>query len=224
MAWPNNPRPARSIVTLRDQVSKLYPKRSKASDGTIADDKHAKSSDHHPDVNGIVKAWDVTYDSENGPDLNWLASMLIKDSRINYIIYNRRIWQAGKWKDYTGKDPHTNHMHISVNASNGDDSQEWKLSPERKTETMTAKEVDEMIAATYVAIKGENPPDSAFVFHREQYAKQGDRWWLQMVKGFKGDDIAWKKYERNLADAGKLLSENPDAKKLDEIKKVLERR
>lgn len=95
---------------------------------------------------------------------------------------------------------------------------------QRKDETMTVKEIDEMIAATYVAIAGRNPADKEFVFHREQYARQGDAWWLQMVKGFRGDDIAWKKYERNLKDAGKLITENPDAKALAEIKEILERR
>lgn len=94
----------------------------------------------------------------------------------------------------------------------------------KKEETMTAQQVDEMIAATYVAIAGRNPTDPEFVLHRQQYALQGDAWWLQMVEGFKGDDVAWKKYERNLIDAGNKLTQNPDAQTVQEIKTILARR
>lgn len=228
MAWPTNPRPAKSLLTLRDQYNAKYPARNKASDGMLGDALHAQRvSDHNPNAQGVVCALDVTYDPAHGLDIAVEARRLVdsKDSRIKYVIANGRIWEPDKgWQPYNGADPHTGHMHVSVNTVNGDDPKPWKLTPERKTETMTAKEVDEMIASTYVAIAGRNPKDNEFVFHREQYAKQGDKWWLQMVQGFKGDDVAWKKYERNLIDAGKMLAENPDAKKLSEIKQILDRR
>lgn len=146
MAWPNNPRPAKSLVILRDRINKLYPNRSKKSDGMIGDAAHAsRQSDHNPDAKGIVKAWDVTHDPKDGPDLNWLASCLIKDPRTNYVIYNRRIWQNGAWKAYTGSsDPHTNHLHLSVKASNCDDASPWNI--ELKEEPMvTDKQIDDTI-------------------------------------------------------------------------------
>jgi len=35
---------------------------------------------------------------------------------VKYLIYNRRIWQPGSgWGPYSGSDPHTSHVHCSVN-------------------------------------------------------------------------------------------------------------
>ena len=45
MTW----RLARSLETLRAQINRIAPNRSKVSDGTIGDAKHAsRSSDHNP--------------------------------------------------------------------------------------------------------------------------------------------------------------------------------
>jgi peptidoglycan hydrolase-like protein with peptidoglycan-binding domain len=35
---------------------------------------------------------------------------------VMYVIYNRKSWSSytGYWKDYTGYDPHTSHVHISL--------------------------------------------------------------------------------------------------------------
>lgn len=41
---------------------------------------------------------------------------------VTYIIWNRRIWQNGKWSAYSGPSPHTDHVHISFAATGGDDS------------------------------------------------------------------------------------------------------
>lgn len=38
---------------------------------------------------------------------------------ITYIIWNRQIWQNGKWSRYSGPSPHTDHVHISFSASPG---------------------------------------------------------------------------------------------------------
>lgn len=38
---------------------------------------------------------------------------------IKYVIWNRHIWQNGKWTNYTGTSPHTDHVHISFNGSAG---------------------------------------------------------------------------------------------------------
>jgi hypothetical protein len=36
---------------------------------------------------------------------------------ISYIIWNRRIWQNGTWKPYSGPSAHTDHVHLSFNSS-----------------------------------------------------------------------------------------------------------
>jgi hypothetical protein len=128
MSW----RLANSLITLRDQLNQLYPNRNKASDGTIGDAAHAGTvSEHNPNAAGVVTAIDITHDPANGLDIQQLANNLSSsgDSRIWYIIANKRIWEAGQWYPYTGADSHTSHIHISTNqtASQYDNSAMWKL-------------------------------------------------------------------------------------------------
>jgi len=52
------------------------------------------------------------------------------DPRISYIISNKRIANPGQaWRNYTGKNPHDHHVHISVKqvAKLYDDASEWDL-------------------------------------------------------------------------------------------------
>lgn len=133
-----------SLNKLRDQVNTMFPKRSKASDGTVGDAAHAtRSSDHNPwvqDHNGqpIVTALDITHDPNSGFDSYKFAEYLLskKDPRIKYIISNRKI-AAGNpgpkpwaWRSYTGKNPHDHHIHISVIADESlyDSTKAWDLS------------------------------------------------------------------------------------------------
>lgn len=34
---------------------------------------------------------------------------------VKYIIWQRHQWQGGQWSAYTGKNPHTDHVHVSFN-------------------------------------------------------------------------------------------------------------
>jgi hypothetical protein len=36
---------------------------------------------------------------------------------VKYVIWYRRIWQNGQWKSYSGPSSHTDHVHVSFNAS-----------------------------------------------------------------------------------------------------------
>lgn len=114
---------AESLVVLRAQINSKWPNRNKASDGTIGDARHAsQNSDHNAwikDKNGqpVVTAFDVTHDPANGVDCTVLAGEVITDPRVKYVIWDGRIWNitvASKWRKYTGSNPHTKHMHISV--------------------------------------------------------------------------------------------------------------
>lgn len=122
-------RAAKSLLKLRDQVNARAPRRSKASDGTIGDTAHCqRNSDHNPWVKdgsiGVVTAMDITNDPAKGCDANTIAEAIraSRDSRVKYIIWNRRIAnsaaigsaQAWQWRPYTGENPHTRHVHISV--------------------------------------------------------------------------------------------------------------
>lgn len=141
MAW----RVAKSLLVLRDQINARAPGRSKASDGTIGDDIHAtqgSDSDHNPwyrpvgDPDGIVTALDVTHDPAHGCDIDVLSDQLAasRDPRIKYLIANSLILSGNggpspwTWRPYSGSDPHTNHMHVSVVADQRcDDTRPWAL-------------------------------------------------------------------------------------------------
>lgn len=121
MAW----RAAACLIHLRDQVNRLAPHRSVASDGTIGDDSHAtRDSDHNPWVRegpiGIVTAIDITHDPAGGCDAAAIVDALVasRDPRIKYIIWNRRIInsrvQPWVWRAYNGANPHNRHLHLSV--------------------------------------------------------------------------------------------------------------
>ena len=136
MAW----RVARAILKMRDQFNSACPRRNKSSDGFIGDAKHAsRSSDHNPWVKdgktGVVTAGDFTHDIPNGMHTWDIAEYLRtqRDPRIKYVISNRRIFSSvqspWQWRKYTGSNPHSSHMHVSVHSVKGhyDSESAWKL-------------------------------------------------------------------------------------------------
>lgn len=115
MGWTIAP----ALITLRDEVNSRWPNRDKASDGFIGDTAHAATaSDHNPNAEDVVCAFDITHDPDNGPDI----AVLFEQFRTNphpdckYLIANRQIAsRTHDWivRAYSG-DPHTNHLHVSV--------------------------------------------------------------------------------------------------------------
>lgn len=142
MAW----RVAKSLLKLRDQVNAAAPNRSKLSDGTIGDAAHAsRSSDHNPWVKdgstGVVTAIDLTHDPAHGADMHVVSEALRRsgDPRRKYLIWNRRIASsiAGwAWRPYSGSNPHTKHMHLSVQPTKSlyDNTGAWSIAPKPKPE------------------------------------------------------------------------------------------
>lgn len=136
MAW----RVAKSLLKFREQVNLMSPHRNRSSDGTIGDAKHAsRNSDHNPWVRdgktGIVTALDLTHDVRNGVDTWALAEFLRqrRDPRIKYVISNKRIFSSATnpwvWRNYTGSNPHSSHMHLSVHSTKNhyDHEGAWQL-------------------------------------------------------------------------------------------------
>jgi hypothetical protein len=114
---------------LLGEINASAPNRNKASDGGIGDARHqAGTSDHNPcKCHRVVCARDFTHDPGpgglDGQQLaDWLqARALAGETRIKYVIWNRQIMSGpgqshpcGKWRAYTGKNPHTKHVHLSV--------------------------------------------------------------------------------------------------------------
>ena len=117
-------RPAEAILKLRAQIDRMAPNRSKASDGIIGDASHqTRNSDHNPWVidgkTGVVTAIDITNDPKHGCSAEAIANAIVaaKDPRVKYVIWNKRINNSQvspwKWRAYTGKNPHTKHVHVS---------------------------------------------------------------------------------------------------------------
>jgi hypothetical protein len=125
---------APSVRAALTQATELWPRRSQASDGTIGDHAHSKrKSDHNPDADGVVHAFDLTHDPKNKVDCEALSALLVKrkDARVSYIIWNRQICNCKSWKwvKYSGANPHTKHMHVSIkdtSAAENDLSAWWK--------------------------------------------------------------------------------------------------
>lgn len=132
-------RVAKTLDVLLDQINRLAPKRSKASDGSVGDASHAsRGSDHNPWVKdgqvGVVTARDFTHDPSHGFDAYKFADMLKAnaDPRLKYLISNRRIWNPAvshEWRHYTGANPHNHHTHVSVKPDKAhyDSPVPWRL-------------------------------------------------------------------------------------------------
>lgn len=125
MAW----RLAYSLETLRGELNAIFPFRDKSSDGAIGDTAHAATaSDHNPNPQGVVCAYDVDTDLDgtndsNDPQMDRLVEWWRTHPHPNlkYVIYRGRMFSSYArapyapfaWRPYT-KDPHISHPHISV--------------------------------------------------------------------------------------------------------------
>jgi hypothetical protein len=91
----------------------------------MGDARHqARKSDHN-----MGNAVDITHDPASGCDANLIASLAIRDSRVKYVIWNKRIYNRSRsadgWRPYTGSNPHTKHCHISIRADARTDTRAW---------------------------------------------------------------------------------------------------
>lgn len=137
-------RVAKSLLVLRRQVDAVAPARHRDSDGTIGDQQHAaRHSDHNPWVRdgkmGVVTALDITHDPDGGCNAEAIAEAIKAscDSRVKYIIWNRRITSsyiingvnAWDWRHFPGTNPHTQHVHISVKPDKilYDSEEKWRI-------------------------------------------------------------------------------------------------
>jgi hypothetical protein len=133
------------------EFDRIAPGRDHASDGSIGDTAHQDEvSDHNPDETGSVPIHDADHINEvhaidvdddlhvTGLSMETVVQFLLKrcrsgaEKRLRYIIYNRRIWEAGNgWKQakYTGESPHTEHAHFSASYDTGKEAStaSWHL-------------------------------------------------------------------------------------------------
>ena len=115
-----------AIAVLR-QATAIKPSRKKASDGLLPSAAHIKQSPTSDHNTGY--AVDLTHDPESGVDCSDIFEKLKEDKRVKYLIFNKKIWSKDKARlgnrPYTGSNPHTKHLHISINNGYGDDTSPW---------------------------------------------------------------------------------------------------
>ena len=115
-----------AIAVLR-QATALFPKRKKLSDGLLPSLAHRKASPNSDHNTGL--AVDLTHDPKNGIDCAVIFEKLKEDERVDYLIYNKKIWSRARRKEgnrkYSGSNPHTKHLHISINATHRSDTSPW---------------------------------------------------------------------------------------------------
>lgn len=106
---------APSLAQLRREINARWPNRDKSTDGSVGDLSHAaRASDHNPNSRRSVNAIDI---DEDGIDAWGLVDLAITDPRVNYVIYERKIWQrkhGSKPRPYSGINAHTKHIHVSI--------------------------------------------------------------------------------------------------------------
>lgn len=137
-------REAESLRTLHAEVEQAAPRRKTASDGWIGDAAHAsRTSDHNPWIKdkrgmGVVRARDFTHDPSGGLSgdafAQRVAALLGKHPALGsgaYVIWDRRIISTDRlregWRSYSGSNPHTQHVHVSVGTSGYDSTAPWNV-------------------------------------------------------------------------------------------------
>lgn len=122
-----------AIAVLR-QATALFPKRNKASDGLLPSAAHLKVSPNSDHNTGL--AVDLTHDPKNGVDCADLFERFKEDKRVDYLIFNGRIWSRDRRdegnRNYTGSNPHNKHLHCSIRSSHSSDTSNWFWFVDRK--------------------------------------------------------------------------------------------
>lgn len=125
--------PAPACRAALKEATERWPGRSSASDGICASPDHLKRapvSDHN-DGN----AYDLTHNPGAGVDCHRIADLLVnrRDQRVLYVIWSKRIARsypkpgipAWTWAPYTGANPHTKHLHVSIKKEARNDVAPW---------------------------------------------------------------------------------------------------
>ena len=125
MKLANRATPA-AVAVLR-QATALKPLRKKASDGLLPSAAHQKQSPNSDHNTGL--AVDLTHDPKHGIDCADIFEQLKDDKRVEYLIFNGKIWSKARAKEgsrkYTGSNQHTKHLHISIKEELSKDTSPW---------------------------------------------------------------------------------------------------
>ena len=115
-----------AVAVLR-QATALRPLRKKLSDGLLPSVAHQKQNPNSDHNTGL--AVDITHDPAHGIDCAEMFERLKEDRRVEYLIYNSKIWSKSKSaqgnRKYLGQNKHEKHLHISIKAEFSQDTSPW---------------------------------------------------------------------------------------------------
>lgn len=92
------------------------------------------TSEHHDGraVDWMLEAGNPTQAATANEFLGWLLADEARNARrlgVMYVIWNQQVWKAydpsAGWQPYTGADPHTNHVHLSLTFSGAARETSW---------------------------------------------------------------------------------------------------
>ena len=116
-----------AAIAVLKQATALFPKRKKLSDGLLPSPAHIKASPNSDHNTGL--AVDLTHDPKNGIDCAVIFEKLKEDERVDYLIFQGKIWSRQRRKEgnrkYSGSNPHNKHLHISINSDKSGDTSPW---------------------------------------------------------------------------------------------------
>jgi hypothetical protein len=120
-------KPSAAAVALLRQATALAPKRKKASDGLLPSAAHLKANPDSDHNTGL--AVDLTHDPDSGIDCAVIFEKLKEDERVEYLIFNKKIWSRARARagnrPYSGSNPHTKHLHVSIRLDSAGDTSPW---------------------------------------------------------------------------------------------------
>jgi hypothetical protein len=162
MAWYLNT----ALTTYRNEVNEAYPQRDKASDGTIGDEAHQSgSSDHNPDSDGSVDAWDMDINLK-GPsggscaaEIEELKALFQAHPASQYWIHNREIANRDYGWDrryYDGSNAHDKHVHWNTRSSYEDSTQPWGVGEDMPSAEEIANAVVNKLMSADMSYHGQN--------------------------------------------------------------------
>ena len=116
-----------AAIAVLQQATALFPKRKKLSDGLLPSLAHQRLNPNSDHNSGL--AVDLTHDPVNGVDCSVIFEKLKEDERVEYLIFQGKIWSRLKAKSgnrvYTGANQHNKHLHISIRADKANDTSPW---------------------------------------------------------------------------------------------------
>ncbi len=138
MAWGGlNP----ALTAWRNAINARFPGRDIRTDGGYADKVHGSTSQHQPDADGTVDAFDMDVNLQRSSTsigtaeerrlIEALKLDFERDRRAYLWIHNREIanQDIGNWREraYSGDSPHTEHVHWQSEQAYEKDGSAWPM-------------------------------------------------------------------------------------------------